>query len=294
VRVAAHADSDYDIPVFLEDLTDRWREFHRLADLGTALLAEAGAFLEARPFRAGSYRDRTADARDPARRRRSVKPEAAQYLDKARQALREARGRRYRTRRSRGPGYPPCRVSRCAGTDLRVKCQGAQNASWRSWSILPACERYTGARRRPIALSVASLRLQGCGRLRNRSGRNRTACRSHFRDESRREFRRPDIRVTRENLVVAGAAVDVDRLAGDEAAAVADQKQAGGGDFVDVALTTERDPGALGTCLRYQSGLSRRVSMLPRETALARMFWPANSEARPRANPTRPILATET
>jgi uncharacterized protein len=58
-RGDAHADSDYDIAVFLEDLTDRWREFHRLADLRTEILAETGAFLEARPSRAGSYRDRT-------------------------------------------------------------------------------------------------------------------------------------------------------------------------------------------------------------------------------------------
>ncbi len=58
-RGDAHEDYDYDIAVFLEDLTDRWHEFHLLADLRTDILAETGAFLEARPFRAGSYRDRT-------------------------------------------------------------------------------------------------------------------------------------------------------------------------------------------------------------------------------------------
>ena len=58
-RGDAQLDSDYDIAVFLRDLTDRWREFHRLADLRTDLLADTGAFLEARPFRAGSYCDRT-------------------------------------------------------------------------------------------------------------------------------------------------------------------------------------------------------------------------------------------
>jgi predicted nucleotidyltransferase len=58
-RGDAHADSDYDVAVFLEDLTDRWREFHRLADLRTDILLETSAFLEARPFRAGSYRDHT-------------------------------------------------------------------------------------------------------------------------------------------------------------------------------------------------------------------------------------------
>src|SRR5712692_6508832 len=58
-RGDAHEASDYDIAVFLKDLTDRWREFHRLADLRTDILAETGMFTEARPFRAGAYRDRT-------------------------------------------------------------------------------------------------------------------------------------------------------------------------------------------------------------------------------------------
>jgi len=47
----------------------------------------------------------------------------------------------------------------------------------------------------------------------------------------------------------------VDRLARDEAPIVTDQEQAGGGDLVDVPLAAQRD-----------SGLSRRVSMLPGDT----------------------------
>ena len=58
-RGDAHADSDYDVAIFLVDLTHRWGEFHRLADLRTRILVETGAFLEARPFRAGAHRDRT-------------------------------------------------------------------------------------------------------------------------------------------------------------------------------------------------------------------------------------------
>src|SRR5467141_1897884 len=58
-RGDAHPDSDYAIAVFLEDLTDRWREFHRLADLRTEILADTGVFIEARPFREGGYRERT-------------------------------------------------------------------------------------------------------------------------------------------------------------------------------------------------------------------------------------------
>lgn len=58
-RGEQHPGSDYDIAVFLYDLTDRWGEFHQLADLRSDLLAETGAFLEARPFRAAAYRERT-------------------------------------------------------------------------------------------------------------------------------------------------------------------------------------------------------------------------------------------
>ncbi len=58
-RGDAHEASDYDIAVFLKDLTDRWREFHRLADLRTDILADTGVFIEARPFRAGGHLERT-------------------------------------------------------------------------------------------------------------------------------------------------------------------------------------------------------------------------------------------
>lgn len=57
-RGDAHEESDYDIAVFLKDLTDRWREFHRLADLRTEILTDTGVFIEAGPFRAGAYRER--------------------------------------------------------------------------------------------------------------------------------------------------------------------------------------------------------------------------------------------
>ena len=58
-RGEAHEESDYDIAVFLKDLTDRWCELRRLADIRTDILAETGAFIEARPFKAGAYLERT-------------------------------------------------------------------------------------------------------------------------------------------------------------------------------------------------------------------------------------------
>ena len=61
-RGDAHADSDYDVAVFLKDLRDgdltaRWRELDRLADLGTEILHETGELVHAMPYRAGSYND---------------------------------------------------------------------------------------------------------------------------------------------------------------------------------------------------------------------------------------------
>jgi len=58
-RGDAQRESDYDIAVFLRDLNDRWHEFHRLADLRTDFLFDIGIFIEARPFRAGSYTERS-------------------------------------------------------------------------------------------------------------------------------------------------------------------------------------------------------------------------------------------
>lgn len=58
-RGDAHADSDYDVAVFLKDLTDRWGEGRRLSVIETDILAETGAFIHSVPYRAGSYRQRT-------------------------------------------------------------------------------------------------------------------------------------------------------------------------------------------------------------------------------------------
>jgi uncharacterized protein len=58
-RGDGRADSDYDIAVFLKNLSDRGAELDRLADLGTAILEQTGEFVHAMPYRAGSYNDRT-------------------------------------------------------------------------------------------------------------------------------------------------------------------------------------------------------------------------------------------
>jgi predicted nucleotidyltransferase len=56
-RGDAHQDSDYDVAVFLKNLTDRWPELDRLADLGTDILHDTGELVHAMPYPAGSYND---------------------------------------------------------------------------------------------------------------------------------------------------------------------------------------------------------------------------------------------
>jgi predicted nucleotidyltransferase len=58
-RGEARADSDYDVAVFLKDLTDRWKEADRIANLATDIMDETGAFIHAMPYRAGAYAERT-------------------------------------------------------------------------------------------------------------------------------------------------------------------------------------------------------------------------------------------
>jgi predicted nucleotidyltransferase len=58
-RGDARQDPDYDVAVFLRDLSDRRREIHRLAAIETDILAETGAFIHAMPYRAGCYRERS-------------------------------------------------------------------------------------------------------------------------------------------------------------------------------------------------------------------------------------------
>lgn len=63
-RGDAHEDSDYDVAVFLRDLTDRWQEVDRIVPVVTDILYEDGAFIHAMPYRAGAYRDRTSLMRE--------------------------------------------------------------------------------------------------------------------------------------------------------------------------------------------------------------------------------------
>jgi uncharacterized protein len=59
-RGDARADSDYDIAVFLNNLTDRWAEVDRIVPVVTDIIEETGAVIHARPYRAGSHQEGTA------------------------------------------------------------------------------------------------------------------------------------------------------------------------------------------------------------------------------------------
>ncbi len=57
-RGEAHAESDYDVAVFLKDMANRGAEWDRLTHLRIPFMLE-GAFIEAMPFRAADYEMRT-------------------------------------------------------------------------------------------------------------------------------------------------------------------------------------------------------------------------------------------
>jgi predicted nucleotidyltransferase len=58
-RGDARPDSDYDIAVFLNKLETFNDEATRLAAIETDILYDTGAIINAMPFRAGAYRERT-------------------------------------------------------------------------------------------------------------------------------------------------------------------------------------------------------------------------------------------
>jgi predicted nucleotidyltransferase len=58
-RGDARPDPDYDVAVFLTDLTDRWDEIDWIVEIETDILWETGAVINALSFRAGAYQERT-------------------------------------------------------------------------------------------------------------------------------------------------------------------------------------------------------------------------------------------
>lgn len=58
-RGDARPDSDYDVAVFLKDFESFGAEAGRLADIETDILFDTGAVINALPFKAGAYRQRT-------------------------------------------------------------------------------------------------------------------------------------------------------------------------------------------------------------------------------------------
>ena len=109
-RGEAHRESDYDVAVFLKDLTDWRAERRRLTDLASDLREKTGEDINAIPFEAGSYGERTPlmheirlDGIDlgpagpplslyspPKTQEDGMSPEAALYMAKARRLLSQA------------------------------------------------------------------------------------------------------------------------------------------------------------------------------------------------------------
>jgi len=58
-RGDGHAESEYDVAVFLTTLPDGWKELHRLADLRVDFLDETGAFFDTQPYPITAWGERT-------------------------------------------------------------------------------------------------------------------------------------------------------------------------------------------------------------------------------------------
>lgn len=58
-RGDARPDSDYDVAVFLKNLTGFGEEMGKIAEIEPDILYETGAVINALPLQAGSYRERT-------------------------------------------------------------------------------------------------------------------------------------------------------------------------------------------------------------------------------------------
>lgn len=58
-RGDARPDSDWDIAVFLHHQESLWTEAKRLSEIGLSILDDTGEVINALPFKAGSYKERT-------------------------------------------------------------------------------------------------------------------------------------------------------------------------------------------------------------------------------------------
>jgi predicted nucleotidyltransferase len=63
-RGDAQEDSDYDVAVFLHDLTDRRNEVRQIVPIIVDIIDETGAVIHATPFQAGSHNHRTSLMRE--------------------------------------------------------------------------------------------------------------------------------------------------------------------------------------------------------------------------------------
>src|SRR5215469_4730859 len=135
------------------------------------------------------------------------------------------------------PGTPPTAMVLAVPASVRpFDATNGISSSW--WPSMVEPLALTNNDRPTIALWVSHTPRPAADR---KGARQALRCRQKEKSE-------PSPRLS----VVCRAAVDVDGLPGDEAAVVADQKQAGGGDLVDLALAPERDAGG-----------ARRAAVIP-------------------------------
>ena len=79
-RGDAKPDSDYDIAVFLKDLSNRWQEVRRIVDIEFAILDDTGAVVHAIPCRKLARPGLALNVQDQARRPRLMKSANSRLL----------------------------------------------------------------------------------------------------------------------------------------------------------------------------------------------------------------------
>jgi uncharacterized protein (UPF0332 family) len=153
-----------------------------------------------------------------------VKPESTRHLDKVRQALEQACSVAG-IERAEAAGRAAYLAAFQAAQALIFERsrQDAQSASWRSCSILQASKDIQELGADPSRFLSRAYDFQAVADYEIGPDATVPPAEATAATEAAEYFVDPISRVTG-NSVVAGTAVDVDRLAGDEAAVVADQE----------------------------------------------------------------------
>ena len=153
-RGDARRDSDYDVALFLKRMDDHRTERSRLADLRIRFIEDTEAFIDAQPFPAAAYRERTPLKREMRR--------SGLTLCGRRPSFSSTRVRRCSAVRQRGTGGVVRRRLTGLGQGTALKSVKRQRPDLRSPGLCRGWRRTCG-----LAPGDAPIRLNPIGRSRS-------------------------------------------------------------------------------------------------------------------------------